>query len=241
MLLSSSKVSSRHRVFKSVSAIQPAHNTDEVPFTWIVKHPINFSSFNKWMTASREGQKIWLDVFPFEQELCRDLNPDTPLFVDIGGGIGTQCRNLRTRFPDIKGRVILQDLPETIQQALPMKNVELMAHDLWTPQPVQGARIHYMRNVLLDYPDDKCRIVLHHTAAAMTKDSVILIDDMILPNKKASWQATQIDITMMSALASKERSQKQWSSLLESAGLRIAKICTYTKELQDSIVVAIPQ
>ncbi len=97
-----------------------------------------------------------------------------------------------------------------------------------------------MRNILHDYPDDKCRIILRNTIAALGKDSVILIDDMVLPNSGVHWQAAQLDITMMTALASMERTKEQWYALLESAGLRICNIWTYTTSLKDSIIEAVP-
>ncbi|KAL9099171.1 MAG: hypothetical protein Q9187_009536, partial [Circinaria calcarea] len=190
-------------------AFQPGHNTDEVPFLWVLSRPTNFANFNLWMSASREGQQIWLDVFPFEETLCHHLNPDTPLFVDVGGGLGHQCQALKARYPNIPGRVILQDLPQTIQQAIPTDGVEVMPYDFWTPQPIKGARAYYMRNIMHDYPDEKCITILHNIMAAMDKDSVILIDDMILPNEKAPWRATQLDLLVMSALAAMERSEKQ--------------------------------
>ncbi len=120
------------------SAFQSAHKTDQHPFVWIVTHPPNFNYFVQWMTAQREGQPIWLDVFPFEEKLGHQVSPETILFVDVGGWVGHQCLALKTRFPDIPGRVILQDLPQTLPQVIPIKGVEPMAHDFWTPQPVKG-------------------------------------------------------------------------------------------------------
>ena len=75
----------------------------------------------------------------------------------------------------------------------------------------------------------------------MSGESLILIDDMVLPNSGVHWQATQQDITMMSALGSMERTKEQWYALIDSAGLQISKIYTYTLSLQDSIIVAIPK
>ena len=120
------------------SPFQRAHNTDQPPFVWIVNHPFKFESFIQWMTAHREDQLTWLDVFPFEETLCSNLTPETPVFVDIGGGIGHQCAALKSRFQDLPGRVILQDLPQTLPQAIPTPGVEATAHDFWTPQPVKG-------------------------------------------------------------------------------------------------------
>lgn len=92
-----------------------------------------------------------------------------------------------------------------------------------------------------DHPDDTCVLILQQILKAMGPDSVILIDDMIIPNRGADWRATQLDLTMMSSLAGMERTEKQWQSMLDRAGLKIRQICTYTLELCDSIIVAVPK
>ena len=71
--------------------------------------------------------------------------------------------------------------------------------------------------------------------------SVILIDEMVLPDTGAPWQATQLDITMMSALAAIERTRKEWFELLKSAGLKVVEMYTYTKSLQDTIIALVPE
>ena len=118
---------------------QRAHNTDLHAFAWFPSHPTNFNYAMQWMAGQRADQPTWLDVFPFEQELfSRVSNPATPMFVDVGGGIGHQCAALISRFPQLKGRVILQDMPPVLQSALPTEGVKLEPHDFWTLQPVKG-------------------------------------------------------------------------------------------------------
>ena len=75
----------------------------------------------------------------------------------------------------------------------------------------------------------------------MGQESRILIDEMVLPDSGVHWQATQIDLTMMSALASRERTREQWYALLEAARLKIERILPYTFPLQDSVIVAVPE
>ena len=211
------------------------------------------------MQACRDGKQIFLDVYPFEKELCHDLKPKTPLFVDVGGGIGQQCIAFKTRFPNLLGRVILQETPHALAQAICTEGVEMMEYDFWTPQPIRGmdmlrlpawlvltfastgARAYYMRNIMHDYPDNKCVQILHNTMSAMNDSSVILIDDLVIPNKGAHWRSTQVDMTMMSGLAAMERSEHQWQALLQSAGLKILQISKYTEDLGDSIIVAVPR
>lgn len=56
--------------------------------------------------------------------------------------------------------------------------------------------------------------------------SKILINENVVPDRGAHWQATSLDFIMMIDLAAKERTEKQWHSLIESVGLKITKIWT---------------
>ena len=75
---------------------------------------------------------------------------------------------------------------------------------------------------------------------AFASDSVLLIDDMVVPNKGAHWQTTQLDLQMMTSLASLERTRDQWYDLIAKAGLKIVKMYTYTTSLQDAIIECVP-
>ena len=97
-----------------------------------------------------------------------------------------------------------------------------------------------MRHIIHDYPDEKALRILQNTKAALGPDSVILIDDMVFPNAGVHWQATQFDLVMMTALAALERTQDQWGSLIQKAGLKINKVYMYTTSLQDSVIECVP-
>jgi demethylsterigmatocystin 6-O-methyltransferase len=72
----------------------------------------------------------------------------------------------------------------------------------------------------------------------MNESSIILLDEMALPNQKVDWFATQTDITMLTAFGSMERTEAQWHKLLESVGLKVQRICTYTHSHRLSIIAA---
>jgi hypothetical protein len=80
----------------------------------------------------------WLSRYPVEEE-TKDWDPTKPVLVDVGGGFGHKCLEFRTEKPNVPGRVILQDLDHAIQNALPMKDVELEVHDFFSPQTVKGS------------------------------------------------------------------------------------------------------
>ncbi|KAF2249631.1 hypothetical protein BU26DRAFT_563536 [Trematosphaeria pertusa] len=76
-------------------------------------------------------------------------------------------------------------------------------------------------------------------ASAFSEESILLIYDIVLPDSgPTARHATLADMNMMSALASKERSEGEWQALLESAGLRIVKVWKYADETGDSVIVA---
>lgn len=87
--------------------------------------------------AAVRGDKTWLDMTDFEA-LVKGTDAKTPVFVDVGGGNGSQCALLKRKLPNLPGRVILQDMPVVTQNALPTPGVEIMDHNFWNEQPVKG-------------------------------------------------------------------------------------------------------
>lgn len=101
-----------------------------------------------------------------------------------------------------------------------------------------GAKIYYLRHILHDWPDDKCLLILENLKAVMAPNSVILIDEMVLPNTGTHWQAAQMDMIMMINLAARERSEKEWYALLDHAGLQLKNIWTYPS-VQHAVIEAV--
>lgn len=120
---------------------QYGHDTDQFFFDWIAERPELLASFSNHMAGYRQGRPSWMDVdfFPVEELLKGlDLTETSPLLVDVGGGIGHDVEEFKAKFPGLRGRLIVQDLPGPIAAAQKSPGIELMAHDFFTPQPVQG-------------------------------------------------------------------------------------------------------
>ncbi|KAI0110614.1 putative sterigmatocystin 8-O-methyltransferase precursor [Hypoxylon sp. NC0597] len=222
------------------------HDTSLSPFPWLQSHPEHLGYFLPWMATQRDGLPIFLDVLDFEREFAQDTTPSTPLFVDIGGAVGHQCIALKKKFPELPGRVILQEQEHVISQVkenpLPgFEGIEAQPYDFFTPQPIKGARAYYLRNILHDWPNHKCKEILQSIQAAMTEDSVLLIDEMVISERGATWRATQLDIAMATCLAAMERTEADWRALLDNSGFTIQKIWKYTNECEDCVLVVVPQ
>lgn len=122
------------------TAFHRGWKTNMKPFDWMVAHPEALDYFHTYMSLRRQTDMSWLSVYPVREEAMGLKDPDRALYVNIGGGIGHQCAEFREKYPDLVGRIILQDMQAVIAQALPTQGVENMAHNFFEPQPVKGER-----------------------------------------------------------------------------------------------------
>lgn len=128
-------------------------------------------------------------MYPIKERLIDGLkmDGDSSVFVDIGGGTGQILEDFHTSVPEYAGRLVLQELPEVINAVIASgsklaqdSRFELQTHDFFTRQPIRGARAYFMRSVLHDWQDDKCRAILNHLKDAMEPGySRILISDCV--------------------------------------------------------------
>ena len=72
------------------------------------------------------------------------------LLVDVGGGVGQDLLKFHAKHPDLRGRLILQDLPDVVNNAKVPEYIEAMGHDFFTPQPIHGAKAYYLHSILHD-------------------------------------------------------------------------------------------
>ncbi|KAF7618333.1 hypothetical protein AFLA_007230 [Aspergillus flavus NRRL3357] len=217
---------------------QRAHKTDLHTFAFVHGDPVRSAHFNHFMKAQRGSQPKCFDLYPFDEE-SKGWPSDKPLFVDVGGGAGYQTVSFLERFPNLPGRVVLQDLPEPIEDAKSVvpENVERMAHNFFEPQPVIGAKYYYLRMILHDHTDENSIKILSNLVPALGEDSLILLDEMVLPSQRVDEASTQHDLTMMTFHSSMERSEEQWAKLVGAVGLKIKKVVPYAPGYNLGVVV----
>ncbi|KAK4496984.1 hypothetical protein PRZ48_011433 [Zasmidium cellare] len=231
------------------TAFQPAFNTSEDLFTYLGSHPRDLSAAIGQMAAQRADQASWIQsdaVFPTEVfELSeKDIADARALMVDVGGGSGHQSIALRMAHPEISGPIILQDLPHTIglvdKERMGELGIQCMAHDFNTPQPVRGAKVYYLRNILHDWPDDVSLNILKQLRAAVADDSILVVDEIVVTEDKIRWQQVNYDFIMMSVCGALERTEKQWADLMAAAGFQLQEVRMYDGDKGDSLVIGTP-
>lgn len=97
-------------------------------------------------TPNRLG---WTDGWcPIQERILDDFDATKGeyCFVDVGGGKGHECQLLLEKFPDMRGKLVVQDLPFVIDDIRHLDSrVEKMYHDFTKPQPVKGARAYFLQ------------------------------------------------------------------------------------------------
>lgn len=220
------------------TVFQKAFNTQLSIFEWMSQHPEHFGNLFKLIALWSSHE--WVEAFPIAEEIGR--NNAEVVLVDVGGGTGPQAAIFKQRLPHITGRVIVQDIPETLVHAKPMDGIEFMEYDCFTPQPIKNAKFYYLRYVMHLWQDDKCVEALRAIVPAMGPDSRILIDEVVVPQAASgvTWQVAWQSLGIAASLAGKERTQAQWENLCEAAGLKILNIFPYDPNMQ-AIIVAVPK
>lgn len=221
----------------SKTAAQKVFNTPLPMFAWLPSQPDRFEPLQQCMSVQPRGAP-WFSVFPFSEELGSFAGPE--VLVDVGGGFGHQCLQLLDAYPELKDKLVLQELGQTLAHMPVLNGVRTMVHDFFSEQPIKGARFYYLRHILHDWPDEKAIIILKHLKRALGPDSQVLIDEIVMSNVGAHAESTTIDIIMMSSLGSIERTLDHWKTLLQNAGYRVKRVDTYFPRRQNSIIQAIP-
>lgn len=93
-----------------------------------------------------------------------------------------------------------------------------------------------MRGVPHNHPAHRVKKLFENIKAAMAPDSVLLVDETVLPDQGVGIVAASIDLTMLGAFASMERTEKDWREICESAGLELTKTYTYNPLVNESVM-----
>ena len=205
---------------------QYAMGTKSHYFEWLNSHPRDQIAFNTVMGISRMDRgEEWFEFYPVEERLR--VAGDEPLLIDVGGGLGHDLIALKAKFPNVPGKLVVQDLPIVIDHVKDLPpGIEAMKHDFFSPQPVKDAKAYYLRTVLHDWPDKEVREILNNIKTAMNKDSILLINENVLPEANVPLYPAMLDLSMMAIFSSLDRTQSHFKELLISEGFKLLKIWT---------------
>ncbi|KAI5917917.1 S-adenosyl-L-methionine-dependent methyltransferase [Camillea tinctor] len=223
-------------------------------FDWLHTRPENARSFNVFMSTHRTVTCNWLErtdvmeavVEAYVKIGARELGEkeegnksERVMFVDVGGGVGQQCNVLKKQWPNLMGRIILEDLDEVVAKAELEDGIAKLGVSFFDEQPVKGAAAYYFRSVLRNWPDSSCQEILKNIYNAMDDEhSLLLIDELVVPDRHAHRLGTQLDMTMLAMLNGEARSYSHWKELLMASGFAIENVAYYEEEAGEAVIVA---
>jgi hypothetical protein len=147
--------------------------------------------------------------------------------LDVGGGNGSTLQGILAAHSNLAGQLF--ELPQVIEGARAFvadagisERVEFLPGDFF--EAVEGkADCVILRHVLHDWSDDESVTILKNTREALAEGGSVLIVEKVVTAGNAPDFAKLLDLNMM-AIGGKERTEVQYRSLLEAAGLRLHAI-----------------
>ena len=142
-----------HECFKERGYASPTDGLD-CPMQWTLNKKQHYwdyiqsdqhrlSAFNAMMTRIRSTRKHWTEWYPVDSNILDGTSADdSAVLVDIGGAKGHDLLPILERYPSTSGRLVLQDLPGTIESINSLQDgIKAMSHDFFKKQPIKGEHL----------------------------------------------------------------------------------------------------
>lgn len=144
--------------------------------------------------------------------------------VDLGGGHGEVLSKIVGLYPHINA--INFDLPHVIATAPTLPGIKHIAGNVFESVPAGDAI--FMKHVLHLWDDEYCSKLLDICYKALSDKGKVIIAEAVLDRSEDSdpvGSGQLMDIVMLNVSSGgRERTQKQWNGLLQSAGFSLSKI-----------------
>jgi hypothetical protein len=148
--------------------------------------------------------------------------------VDIGGGQGKLLEKILLFNPDIRGTVF--DTASTIERAKRQlgnnawgRRCSYVTGDFFNSVP-RGADAYLLCGVIHDWDDNHAITILRNCRRAMTKQSRLLLVDMIVPETASASFSKLLDLNMLVMNGERERTHAEFCALLEAAAYKFTRI-----------------
>ncbi|MBI5829474.1 MAG: hypothetical protein HZB20_08040, partial [Chloroflexi bacterium] len=183
-------------------------------FEYLDRHPEYGAPFNQWQTIlTTLAARAIVESYDFTS---------IGIICDIGGGQGILLKSILTANPHLRG--VLYDQENVVKDHVLADlagRVEIQSGSFF--ERVPAAEVLLMKNVLHDWSDEKCQIILSHCRQAMQPSSRLLIVERVI-DSPTDFVGAFYDLHMQVILGGRERTENEFSLLLQKAGLKLNRI-----------------
>lgn len=202
------------------SGFVAAHGT---LYAYLETQPDAARVFNRFMTSRSQDAA---------ESLARNYDlSGVGHIADIGSGIGTITAALLRHAADPTCTAVLLDRPQVIEAAQTFMTEQglqgrcgYMAGDFTLNVP-EDADLYLLGSIIHNLSDQHAVRLLRTIRSAMASDSRLLCLDMLVPATPSAHISTYLDLRMMTLFpGGQERTQTQYASLLDQAGLHLTRV-----------------
>ncbi|KAI9120601.1 hypothetical protein K1719_007634 [Acacia pycnantha] len=180
--------------------------------------------FNRFFNESMIGDSSMMSLVIKD---CKSVFEGFETLVDVGGGNGSASRVIAESLPNLE--CIVLDLPHVVENLQDCGNLKFIGGDML--QYIPPADSFLFKLVLHCYSDEECVKVLkmcREAIASKGKEGKVIIIDIVINEEKdeADMKDAKLffDAFMLTAMAGKEREDKEWEKLFLDAGFSHYKI-----------------
>jgi hypothetical protein len=183
-------------------------------YDWLRRHPAAAEEFHSANAVkARRFHQAVLAAYDFSGSTS---------VADIGGGQGALMLEILSAHPHLEG--LLLDLPEAVEKAEEYvsasdagRRCRVIAGDFFAEVP-GGSDVYVLANVLHNWDDDHCRLVLSNCRKAMPPGSNLLVIEALVSPGNSFSIAKLVDIEAMVMGAGCERTETEYRNLLTESG-----------------------
>lgn len=189
-------------------------------WSYLRARPERAEVFNNVQTiTSRQVHSLVLE--PYDLSGARRL-------VDVGGGHGTLVAAMLRRYPELTGVVfdqagVVEGARRTLEAAEVSDRAQTVGGDFFAEVPA-GGDVYLLSMILHDWDDRRALAILGNIRAAMSTSPApggrLLVIEPVLPEDDSPHIGKFTDIYMLMHFAGRERTEREFVTLFEMAGLR---------------------
>jgi C-methyltransferase len=149
--------------------------------------------------------------------------------IDIGGGHGSLLCHLLTRYKGLKATVfdckhVVERASANIESYGLKDRIDIMDGNFFQEVP-GGGDLYILKNILHDWGNENCSIILNNLYKVMSSGSKLLIIDTIIKNNNKYSYGKMLDILMLLGTQDgRERTLNEFRIILEKSGFSIYKV-----------------
>lgn len=167
--------------------------------------------------------------------------------VDVGGGDGTLLAEVLRANDGPRGIVLdvelaVSEAPAVLESFGVADRCVIEPGDFFDSAP-SGADAYLLKNVLNDWDDEECVVILRNCRRAMIPDGSVLIVAPIMPERSGTPESVipaMADIEMLVTTGGRERTVDDCRQLFDATGFRLGDVTELPAYTGFSVIEALP-